>query len=164
MQAAQDPQGNLLSASLGRTSRLLLLAVELLIALAIIVVMVLSLWNLLVEVEAASAQLSSGDAAAAHVTILSMVDLVIIMLLAADLMRTIVISVREGYISIRSIVEVAMIVIVREMVASSITQQQINPVTIMELALAFLAVAAAYVITGVFRGGEEAHQGCPQAP
>jgi len=153
-----------LAASLGESSRLLLIAVELIIAVAIIVVMVLSLWDLMVEVMTASAQLSSGDAAAAHVTILIMVDLVIIMLLAADLMRTIVISVREGYISIRSIVEVAMIVIVREMVANSITQQGINTVSIMELALAFLAVAAAYVITGMFRGGEETHQGCPQAP
>ncbi|AMD30182.1 phosphate-starvation-inducible PsiE family protein [Acidilobus sp. 7A] len=153
-----------MAASLGESSRLLLIAVELIIAVAIIVVMVLSLWDLMVEVRTASAQLSSGNTAAAHVTILIMVDLVIIMLLAADLMRTIVISVREGYISIRSIVEVAMIVIVREMVATSITQQEINTVSIMELALAFLAVAAAYVITGMFRGGEEAHQGCPQAP
>jgi uncharacterized membrane protein (DUF373 family) len=153
-----------LTASLGESSRLLLIAVELIIAVAIIVVMVLSLWDLMVEVRTASAQLSSGNTTAAHVTILIMVDLVIIMLLAADLMRTIVISVREGYISIRSIVEVAMIVIVREMVATSITQQEINTVSIMELALAFLAVAAAYVITGMFRGGEEAHQGCPQAP
>ncbi|MFP3172540.1 MAG: phosphate-starvation-inducible PsiE family protein [Acidilobus sp.] len=153
-----------MTASLGESSRLLLIAVELIIAVAIIVVMVLSLWDLMVEVRTASAQLSSGNTTAAHVTILIMVDLIIIMLLAADLMRTIVISVREGYISIRSIVEVAMIVIVREMVATSITQQEINTVSIMELALAFLAVAAAYVITSMFRGGEETHQGCPQAP
>ncbi len=153
-----------MTASLGESSRLLLIAVELIIAVAIIVVMVLSLWDLMVEVMTASAQLSSGNTTAAHVTILITVDLVIIMLLAADLMRTIVISVKEGYISIRSIVEVAMIVIVREMVATSITQQGINTVSIMELALAFLAVAAAYVLTGMFRGGEETRQGCPQAP
>jgi uncharacterized membrane protein (DUF373 family) len=118
-----------------------LTVVEAIIAAVIVAVIVLALYATALEIFSAVA---SGSVSAVHDSVLSIVDLVIIMLLAADLLRTIVVSVREGRMPARSIVEIALLVIVREMVATSL--EGFNYVTMLALSASFLAVAGSYII------------------
>jgi uncharacterized membrane protein (DUF373 family) len=118
-----------------------LTVVEAIIAAVIVVVIVLALYATVLEIFSA---VTSGSVNAVHDSVLSIVDLVIIMLLAADLLRTIVVSVREGRMPARSIVEIALLVIVREMVATSL--EGFNYVTMLALSASFLAVAGSYII------------------
>jgi len=54
------------------------------------------------------------------------------------------VSVREGRMPARSIVEIALLVIVREMVATSL--EGFNYVTMLALSVSFLAVSGSYII------------------
>ncbi len=126
---------------LGRNINTALLAVESLIALVIIIIIAAGIYaSILIFVSSVKGQ----SFEAIHTALLNMVDLVIIMLLAADLLRTIVVSVKEGRVPVRGIVEVAMIVIVREMVASSLAGFSVSVMA--TLAGSFLAIAASYAL------------------
>ncbi|MGC9210519.1 MAG: phosphate-starvation-inducible PsiE family protein [Acidilobus sp.] len=129
------------SGSIGRNIDLALLIVESLIALVIVIIIGMGVYASLV---AAFTSLKSGGFSGIHNTMLALIDLVIIMLLAADLLRTIVITVREGRVPVQGIVEIAMIVVVREMVATSI--EGVNVFEMGLLALALVAISGAYAL------------------
>ncbi len=129
------------SASLSREMNTALLVVETLIALVIVIIVAAGVYASLIVFFTAVKQ---GGFDSVHIAMLNMVDLVIIMLLAADLLRTIVVSVREGRVPVRGIVEVAMIVVVREMVASSLEGFSVS--VIATLAGSFLALAGSYAL------------------
>ena len=124
---------------LGRNINTALVVVESLIALVIIIIIAAGVYA---SVLLFASSVRQQNFSIIHTALLNMVDLVIIMLLAADLLRTIVVSVREGRVPIRGIAEVAMIVIVREMVATSL--EGFSVAVMATLAGSFLAVAAAY--------------------
>lgn len=114
--------------------------------------LIIAFWGIIVEADKAGDMLTAYNFVEARTYLLTMVDTAIIMLLAVDLLRTVVISIREGKLSVRSIVEVALIVIVREMVASTIEEQTVNPISILCFSGAFAIIAVAYVASVKFGG------------
>ncbi|MGC9071197.1 MAG: phosphate-starvation-inducible PsiE family protein [Acidilobus sp.] len=134
--------------SVGRNINLALIAVEALIAVVIVIIIFMGIYA---SVIAVASSIKEGGFGVIHDTMLSLIDLVIIMLLAADLLRTIVITVREGRVPVQGIVEIAMIVVVREMVAASLSGIGVLEMSV--YALSLLAIAGAYVLVRRFSPG-----------
>ncbi|AFZ70022.1 Phosphate-starvation-inducible E [Caldisphaera lagunensis DSM 15908] len=76
-------------------------------------------------------------------TILELIDTAILLLLALDLLRTVIIGIMEKEIPIKNIIEAAMIVIVREMIVN--TLENSSPIYLIYLSLSFVMVSVSMI-------------------
>jgi hypothetical protein len=76
--------------------------------------------------------------------ILELIDMSILLLLALDLLRTVIVGIAEKQIPIKNIIEAAMIVIVREMIVNTLMNS--SPLYLIYLSIAFLTISIAFVI------------------
>jgi len=80
--------------------------------------------------------------------ILELIDMSILLLLALDLLRTVIVGIAEKQIPIKNIIEAAMIVIVREMIVNTLMNS--SPLYLIYLSIAFLTISIAFVIISKF--------------
>ncbi|MDP8003413.1 MAG: phosphate-starvation-inducible PsiE family protein [Caldisphaera sp.] len=80
--------------------------------------------------------------------ILNLIDISVILLLALDLLRTVVVGILEKSIPIRSIIEAAMIIIVREMIVNTLVSS--SPLSLIYLSISFLLITIGWVLTEKF--------------
>jgi uncharacterized membrane protein (DUF373 family) len=80
--------------------------------------------------------------------ILELIDMSILLLLALDLLRTVIVGIAEKQIPIKNIIEAAMIVIVREMIVNTLMNS--SSLYLIYLSIAFLTISIAFVIISKF--------------
>ena len=138
-------------AGAARGARLALLAMEVIIGVALVIAIVLSAVSAFYI--AYSALRNYREYSVTHTDVLSVLDLAVLMLLATDLMRTLVTTIERGRMTIRSIIEVGALVLVREMISVSIEAP--SPVSLTELAGGLALLVVAWMVLRRFVGEEE---------
>jgi len=121
----------------------LLVLGEILVAIIIIVTVVISSFQTLIMIgHMINIEYPSKS------DILELIDMSILLLLALDLLRTVIVGIAEKQIPIKNIIEAAMIVIVREMIVNTLMNS--SPLYLIYLSIAFLTISIAFVIISKF--------------
>ena len=80
--------------------------------------------------------------------ILELIDTAILLLLALDLLRTVIIGIMEKEIPIKNIIEAAMIVIVREMIVNTLMNS--SPIYLVYLSISFALISVAMIFVSKY--------------
>ncbi len=80
--------------------------------------------------------------------ILDLIDTAILLLLALDLLRTVIIGIMEKEIPIKNIIEAAMIVIVREMIVNTLMNS--SPIYLVYLSISFVLISISMIFVSKY--------------
>ncbi|PMP92414.1 MAG: hypothetical protein C0171_00575 [Caldisphaera sp.] len=122
---------------------LLLVVGEILVAIIIIVTVIVSSFQTLIMISG-MIKISYPNKS----DILELIDMAILLLLALDLLRTVIVGIAERQIPVKNIIEAAMIVIVREMIVNTLMNG--SPLYLIYLSISFLMISLAFIFISKF--------------
>ena len=121
---------------------------ELLLALSLALLVLFSSIHVLVEILRIEA-----EGAPSKSVVLEVLDLVLLLVLAVDILRTLVVAIRRHALPIRIVIEAAMVAILRELIAVEV--RHLDWKMVLALGTAFVLLAGSWTVIGVLqRRGE----------